>query len=64
MKIINWIKRNIFRICPNCNHSLIQNNHGIDQNDFYIDYNGNLKHTGHCTYCKDCRIKELYRKAK
>lgn len=36
--------------CPYCKHSLKDNSHGVDQNDF----NG-MEYSGRCTYCKECR---------
>jgi hypothetical protein len=42
--------------CPNCGHSLTDNNHGPDQNDFEYDFeNDTLIHRGSCTYCKECQ---------
>jgi hypothetical protein len=38
-------------VCPDCGHSLKDNQHGPDQNDF--DHTG--KHLGYCTYCRYCR---------
>lgn len=40
--------------CPDCNHPLGDNNHGPDQNDYYVDENNDYKHIGTCTYCKYC----------
>lgn len=47
--------------CPLCGHSLENNNHGIDQNDVFLDEDNEFKHTGSCTYCVECnpRLKEL-----
>lgn len=42
-------------ICNLCGHSLDGNAHGFDQNDADIDDDGNLFHSGRCTYCKKCR---------
>lgn len=41
--------------CKLCGHSLDGNAHGFDQNDADIDDDGNLVHSGRCTYCKKCR---------
>lgn len=48
-------------ICSLCQHSMENNIHGFDQNDYYEDEHGEFKHTGSCTYCKECnpRFKEL-----
>lgn len=40
-------------ICNLCHHSLVDNSHGFDQNDGYMDGN-KLVHSGACTYCKVC----------
>lgn len=40
--------------CPNCGHSLINNEHGIDQNDFVLGEDNEYHLTGSCTYCRDC----------
>ena len=52
------------KICNLCNHSLENNLHGFDQNDYYEDADGNFKHRGRCTYCKECnpRLKALLEK--
>lgn len=41
-------------ICVYCKHTLIDNSHGPDQNDFYINNDGYLSHSQRCTYCKFC----------
>jgi hypothetical protein len=49
-------------LCPNCNHTLEDNNHGCDQNDFYYDpKEDTYKHSGKCTYCIYCndRFKQI-----
>ena len=49
------------KTCGFCGHYLENNSHGIDQNDVYYDStDGDYKHTGSCTYCKECnpRLKE------
>lgn len=49
-------------LCPDCKHSLENNLHGFDQNDWTIDETGTkLVYLGSCTYCKICnpRLKEL-----
>lgn len=40
--------------CDLCGHSLEGNSHGLDQNDFEWDNDGNMFHTGRCTYCRIC----------
>jgi hypothetical protein len=40
-------------ICPECKHSLKDNEHGPDQNDFIMEED-NLTYLGSCTYCKEC----------
>lgn len=42
------------KLCPDCKHSLEDNNHGFDQNDGFLDENGELVHSGRCTYCRIC----------
>lgn len=42
-------------ICEMCDHSLVGNDHGFDQNDADINENGDLVHSGKCTYCSECR---------
>lgn len=42
------------RTCPDCGHTLHENEHGIDQNDVIVDGEDNLVHSGKCTYCKIC----------
>jgi hypothetical protein len=59
MKIIRFIKEYIFKVCPYCNHSLINNDHGPDQNDMYLDENDKLHHYSNCTYCLICRNESL-----
>lgn len=39
--------------CPDCHHSLKENNHGFDQNDGWIE-GDKLVHSGSCTYCRIC----------
>jgi len=42
--------------CPDCRHSLKNNEHGFDQND--ADMDGDvLVHSGQCTYCRECNPK-------
>jgi hypothetical protein len=57
-------------ICPDCGHSLIDNAHGPDQNDYeYIPETQRVEYSGSCTYCKECQretrageyIDELFR---
>lgn len=43
-------------ICTLCSHSLENNDHGFDQNDFYFD-GDKLIHVGRCTYCIECNSK-------
>ena len=41
--------------CPDCGHTLKDNNHGPDQNDFFYNYTaGKYEHSGVCTYCIYC----------
>ena len=41
--------------CDLCKHSLVNNLHGFDQNDFYYDpETNNFRHSGCCTYCREC----------
>jgi hypothetical protein len=47
------------KTCNLCGHSLKNNNHGGDQNDFYINENNELIYRGKCTYCKICREEYL-----
>ncbi len=52
------------RICAACGHSLTDNLHGPDQNDY--EWHGEeLVHTGRCTYCAECnpRLKKLLEEA-
>ena len=42
-------------VCPDCGHSLKDNRHGPDQNDYVMAENGSYHHSGHCTYCKECQ---------
>jgi len=42
------------KICSFCGHSLVNNPHGLDQNDVFMD-GDKLIHSGSCTYCKHCR---------
>lgn len=39
--------------CTLCGHSLIDNEHGFDQNDAWME-GDKLVHSGRCTYCKIC----------
>ncbi len=42
-------------ICKSCGHTLTDNRHGPDQNDFVYDaVTDKFCHTGRCTYCKLC----------
>ena len=42
-------------VCPDCGHSLVDNNHGPDQNDYEYDMeNDTFIYVGSCTYCKYC----------
>lgn len=41
-------------VCPDCGHSLVNNEHGPDQNDFDLD-GDKLVYLGSCTYCKECQ---------
>lgn len=46
-------------VCPDCGHSLKDNKHGPDQNDYwYDDAVDGYRHSGTCTYCRECN-KEL-----
>ncbi|MFA5153515.1 MAG: hypothetical protein WC554_13205 [Clostridia bacterium] len=46
-------------ICPDCGHSLKNNSHGPDQNDYYYDSNDDrIKYVGSCTYCNVCFPRE------
>jgi len=40
-------------LCNLCGHDLVDNKHGFDQNDAWMD-GDKLKHGGTCTYCKFC----------
>ena len=40
--------------CSLCGHSLENNQHGLDQNDSELSDKGELRHSGSCTYCKEC----------
>lgn len=41
--------------CELCGHSLEDNLHGFDQNDYYWDdIQAQYVHCGSCTYCKAC----------
>ena len=43
------------KICPDCHHSLENNNHGFDQNDFeWLEAEETFIHSGRCTYCEVC----------
>jgi len=42
--------------CPDCGHSLEDNNHGPDQNDYDYDVQlDRIFYSGSCTYCKICQ---------
>lgn len=41
--------------CDLCDHTLVGNLHGFDQNDGWIE-GDKFIHSGHCTYCKICRV--------
>lgn len=41
-------------ICELCGHSLIDNDHGFDQNDWGM-VGDDVVYAGQCTYCKVCR---------
>ena len=41
------------KICGLCHHSLKDNDHGLDQNDMWLE-GDKLVHSGHCTYCEMC----------
>lgn len=46
-----------YTTCELCGHPLLDNLHGFDQGDSYVDGNGDLTHSGRCmgcTYCKVC----------
>lgn len=43
------------KLCSDCGHSLRDNNHGPDQNDYGMDDFGKIKYLGSCTYCKECQ---------
>lgn len=41
--------------CELCHHTLLNNLHGINQNDFYYNTTWNeFKHKGSCSYCREC----------
>lgn len=40
-------------ICELCKHSLLNNSHGFDQNDAWME-GDKLVHSGRCSYCKEC----------
>jgi hypothetical protein len=42
-------------VCALCDHSLVDNLHGFDQNDAWME-GGKLIHSGTCTYCKECNL--------
>lgn len=45
-------------VCSNCGHSLENNLHGPDQNDFYYDAEKDeYVACGSCTYCRECNPK-------
>ena len=52
--------------CPDCGHSLDNNLHGIDQNDFIYDpkIHGYV-YCGNCTFCNICnpRLKKILENA-
>jgi len=41
--------------CASCGHPLLDNLHGPDQNDYYVDMNLEPVYLGSCTYCKYCK---------
>lgn len=43
-----------YTTCQLCGHLLLDNLHGFDQGDSDVDVNGDLTHSGRCTYCKVC----------
>jgi hypothetical protein len=53
---IKYHNENEKNICLDCGHSLINNVHGPDQNDYiYYKETDEYIHSGHCTYCKECQ---------
>lgn len=44
--------------CKSCGHSLKDNDHGPDQNDFEMD-GDKCFYVGSCTYCKACQTMEV-----
>lgn len=40
--------------CRWCGHDLKDNQHGLDQNDFYYDCWKYMIYMGSCTYCREC----------
>ena len=48
-----------FANCKLCGHPLKDNDHGFDQCDADVNDNGELVHSGRCTYCKECRIQPI-----
>lgn len=40
--------------CKSCNHSMENNQHGPDQNDFYTDWGGEVRQKAKCSYCWMC----------
>lgn len=47
------IRRKLAENCPDCGHTLENNQHGFDQNDAHME-GDKLIHHGRCTYCKFC----------
>jgi hypothetical protein len=47
------LRAKVQNFCPSCMHSLINNQHGFDQNDGHME-GDKLIHSGKCTYCKKC----------
>lgn len=43
------------KTCPDCNHSLMNNSHGFDQDDYYWNADEDTyKHKDSCKYCNVC----------
>lgn len=42
-------------VCRDCGHSMVNNSHGFDQNDGWLDETETkIIHSGRCTYCRVC----------
>jgi hypothetical protein len=41
-------------LCPFCGHTLVGNQHGLDQDDLIEGKDGSFLHRGYCTYCPIC----------